>query len=121
MPFKGEDMALKKLPIGIQTFSEIIEENYSYVDKTGIAYNLMDKYKYVFLSRHRRFVNSLFVDILRNIFEGNKELFSGLEIENKWNWDKKHPVILISFAKGFIESREDLNRAIIRTLQDNQK
>src|SRR5574344_1296211 len=114
-------MALKKLPIGIQTFSTIINENYTYVDKTGIAYNLIDKYKYVFLSRPRRFGKSLFVDTLRNIFEGNKELFSGLEIENKWNWDKKYPVIQLNFAKGFIESREDLNRAIIRTLQDNQK
>ncbi len=46
---------MKKLPIGIQTFSEIIENNYVYVDKTGIAAELIDRYKYVFLSRPRRF------------------------------------------------------------------
>src|SRR5574344_3047679 len=104
-------MALKKLPIGIQTFSEIIEENYTYVDKTGIAYNLIDKYKYVFLSRPRRFGKSLFVDTLRNIFEGNKELFARLEIENKWNWDRKHPVIHIAFSGG-IKSVANINSVI---------
>src|SRR5574344_2377741 len=98
-------MQLKKLPIGIQTFSKIREDNFVYVDKTGIAYNLIEKYQYVFLSRPRRFGKSLFVDTLRNIFEGNKELFAGLEIENKWNWDKKYPVIQLNFEKGFIENR----------------
>ena len=108
MPFKGENMALKKLPIGIQTFSTIRTENYVYVDKTGIAYNLIDKYKYVFLSRLRRFGKSLFVDTLRNIFEGNKEYFKDLEIENKWNWDKKHPVIHIAFSDGTYRNLDEL-------------
>ena len=68
-------MTLKKLPIGIQTFSEIINWNYVYVDKTKDAYELINNYKYVFLARPRRFWKSLFVDTLQNIFEGNKELF----------------------------------------------
>ena len=46
---------LKKLPIGIQTFDKIIKENYLYIDKTNIAYNLIENYNYVFLSRPRRF------------------------------------------------------------------
>jgi len=63
---------LKKLPIGIQTFSEVIEKGYLYVDKTKHAFELIDSYKYVFLSRPRRFGKSLFIDTLHNIFEGNK-------------------------------------------------
>ena len=51
---------LKKLPVGIQTFSEIINKDYLYIDKTGIALDLIDSYKYVFLSRPRRFGKSLF-------------------------------------------------------------
>ncbi len=55
---------LKKLPIGIQTFSELIEEGYLYVDKTAHALKLVSKGKYYFLSRPRRFGKSLLVDTL---------------------------------------------------------
>ena len=114
-------MQLKKLPIGIQTFSKIREDDFVYVDKTGIAYNLIEKYQYVFLSRPRRFGKSLFVDTLRNIFEGNKEYFKDLAIFDKWNWDKKHPVIRIDFSKGRVENKEELEDSIIRTLKNNQR
>lgn len=114
-------MQLKKLPIGIQTFSEIREDDYVYVDKTDIAYNLIDSYKYVFLSRPRRFGKSLFLDTLRNIFEAKKEHFKGLAIEDKWDWETSYPVIHINFAKGKIESRTELDEAIIRTLRNNQE
>ena len=64
---------MKKLPIGIQTFSEIRTDDYVYIDKTGIALNLINNGKYYFLSRPRRFGKSLFIDTLKNIFEGNKK------------------------------------------------
>ncbi|WP_044407698.1 ATP-binding protein [Thiomicrospira microaerophila] len=114
-------MKLKKLPIGIQTFSKIREGDYVYVDKTGIALELLENYQYVFLSRPRRFGKSLFLDTLRNIFEANKSLFSGLAIENQWNWDIRYPVIRISFAQGKIESRQQLDESILRTLKENQQ
>ena len=114
-------MQLKKLPIGIQTFSEIRENNYVYIDKTGIALEMLESYKYVFLSRPRRFGKSLFLDTLRNIFEAKKEHFKGLAIEDKWDWSVSYPVIHINFAKGKIESRKDLDEAIIRTLKNNQE
>src|SRR5574344_190975 len=114
-------MQLKKLPIGIQTFSEIREDDYVYVDKTDIAYSLIDSYKYVFLSRPRRFGKSLFLDTLRNIFDAKKEHFKGLAIEDKWDWETSYPVIHINFAKGKIESRTELDEAIIRTLRNNQE
>ncbi|MGM0518488.1 MAG: AAA family ATPase [Campylobacterota bacterium] len=114
-------MQLQKLPIGIDTFSDIRKDDYVYVDKTDIAFNLIDNYRYAFLSRPRRFGKSLFLDTLRNIFEGNKELFKGLVIENKWDWDVKYPVIHINFAKGKIENRKELDKAIFRTLRQNQE
>lgn len=48
-------MQLKKLPVGIQTFEKIREDDYVYIDKTGIALSILEKYQYVFLSRPRRF------------------------------------------------------------------
>ena len=113
-------MHLKKLPIGIQTFSDIIENNYVYVDKTDIAFNLIESYRYAFLARPRRFGKSLFLDTLRNIFEGNKELFKGLAIEDKWDWSVSYPVITISFANGRIEDRASLDNRIITIIKENQ-
>jgi len=111
---------MKKLPIGIQTFSEIINEDYLYIDKTGIAYSLIDRFKYVFLSRPRRFGKSLFLDTLHNIFEGNRELFRGLLIEEQWNWEVKYPVININFGGG-ICSQEILRKKLFYILNDNQE
>ena len=68
---------MKKLPIGISTLRNIIEEGYLYVDKTDIALNLIENGKYYFLSRPRRFGKSLFLDTLRTIFDGDKEIFKG--------------------------------------------
>jgi len=93
-------MALKKLPIGIQSFRQIITGNYTYVDKTPHAYDLIVNYKYVFLSRPRRFGKSLFVDTLHHIFAGNKELFKGLYIYDKYEFEK-FPIIRISWSGNF--------------------
>ncbi|MFZ4526645.1 MAG: AAA family ATPase [Chlorobium sp.] len=111
---------MKMLPVGIQTFSKIIEGDYLYIDKTEIARNLIEKYQYVFLSRPRRFGKSLFLDTLKNIFEGNRELFRGLLIEEQWNWEVKYPVIKISFGGG-IDSRETLRKNLFYILKSNQK
>ena len=112
---------LKKLPLGIQTFSEIIKENYLYIDKTDIAYTLINNYKYSFLSRPRRFGKSLFLDTLKNIFQGNKELFEGLYIYDKWDWDKKYPVIEISWAGSSFANMALLEEKAKTELKENQK
>ena len=93
-------MARKKLPTGIQTFDKIrnSQDEFIYVDKTEIAYKLINKGEYFFLSRPRRFGKSLFVDTLSEIFKGHKHLFKGLYIEDKWDWEQTHPVINSSFA-----------------------
>ncbi len=90
----------KKLPIGIQTFTEIIEEGYYYVDKTEFIYKLFNNKKYYFLSRPRRFGKSLFLSTLKSAFKAQKEYFKGLYLENNWNWTKKYPVLYISFGSG---------------------
>ena len=111
---------MKKLPIGIQTFSEIREENHVYVDKTGIALRLIEHGKYYFLSRPRRFGKSLFVSTLQALFEGRKELFTGLAAENNWDWNKQYPVINISFA-GVARTVADMKQDIENILKSNQK
>ena len=74
-PESPTQMPLKKLPIGIQTFAKIRENNYYYVDKTGIIIDLIAQGSYYFLSRPRRFGKSLFLDTLKELFEGNVALF----------------------------------------------
>lgn len=91
---------MKKLPIGIQTFSKIIEDNCYYVDKTRIVSELAASGGYFFLSRPRRFGKSLFLDTLKEAFSGNRDLFKGLYLEKNWNWELKYPVIKISFGNG---------------------
>ena len=109
----------KKLPIGIQTFADIRSDKFYYADKTGYAVNLAERGKYYFLSRPRRFGKSLFLDTLKELFEGNKPLFEGLQAESRWDWSKKHPVIRISFSDGVLKSREELDAKIQGIFREN--
>lgn len=82
-----------RYPIGIQTFSDIVEGQWRYIDKTGYVYDLARRYRFVFLSRPRRFGKSLFTSTLRCYFEGRKDLFEGLaagRLEKDWT---KYPVL----------------------------
>ncbi|AJF07541.1 ATP-binding protein [Geoalkalibacter subterraneus] len=111
---------LAKLPIGIQTFSEIREEEYAYVDKTPLVLRLATEGKYYFLSRPRRFGKSLLLSTLQALFEGQRELFNGLDIEDKWGWDTVYPVIKISFG-GVARSLEDMKQDVGNILEENQR
>ena len=110
---------MTKLPIGIQTFSEIREGNYAYVDKTEDIYNLIDRGKYYFLSRPRRFGKSLLIDTISELFKGSKEYFKGLYIYEKWDWSVTYPVIKISFGKGKFSSSESTTKVIRKQLKNN--
>jgi hypothetical protein len=112
---------LKNLPLGISTLSLLLESNGIYVDKTEYAYNLIKQPGRFFLSRPRRFGKSLFVDTLKEIFEGNQKLFEGLFIYDKWDWTKKYPVIKFDFAEGILKSEKDLNEKIHEILFLNEK
>jgi hypothetical protein len=114
-------MHRKKLPIGIQTFREIREADYYYVDKTPLALRLIDGGKYYFLSRPRRFGKSLFLDMLGELFAGSKALFQGLYAHERWDWSTAYPVIRISFAEGVLKGRAALDQRIDEILAENEQ
>ena len=91
-------MSKRRLPIGIQTFREVREEDCYYVDKTAYIRRLLDEGKHYFLSRPRRFGKSLFLDTLKELFEGNEPLFKGLAIHDRWDWSVRHPVLRLDFS-----------------------
>jgi len=115
-------MSRRRLPISIQTFSEIRgDDDYYYVDKTGFALRLIEEGKAYFLSRPRRFGKSLFLDTLAELFEGNAALFQGLEAEQRWDWSRRFPVIRLSFAEGVLHTREALDKRIEDLLRINRE
>ena len=93
-------MTRRRLPIGLQTFRELREEDCYYVDKTGFIARLLDEGKHYFLSRPRRFGKSLFLDTLKELFEGNEPLFAGLDIYGRWDWSVRNPVVRLDFGAG---------------------
>ena len=114
-------MKLKKLPIGISTLRKIIEEDYLYVDKTAIAQKLIENGGgYYFLSRPRRFGKSLFLDTLRTIFDGDKEVFKGLSIYDNGYEFVRHPVIHISFGIGSGKTKADFEQKVYEILKNVQ-
>jgi hypothetical protein len=72
-----------RLPIGIQSFSQIRDGGYAYADKTPLIARLADEGKYYFLSRPRRFGKSLLVDTLAEAFAGHRERFQGLYLADR--------------------------------------
>jgi hypothetical protein len=114
---------MKKLPIGIQTFEKIRDkkEDYLYIDKTHLVLDLIQSNSYYFLSRPRRFGKSLFLDTIKALAEGKKELFEGLYIYDKWDWNTNYPVIKISFGAGVTQSVDDLDKTIVWLIDENQE
>lgn len=100
-----------KYPIGIQSFEQIIEDGYAYIDKTDLVYKLTHEGKIYFLSRPRRFGKSLLVSTLKNYFLGRKELFKGLKIDSLEKEWKVYPVFHVDFngsnftKQGILENR----------------
>ena len=93
-------MERRRLPVGIQTLGNIRARNCYYVDKTPHVLRLVEEGTHYFLSRPRRFGKSLLIDTLKELFEGNGELFRGLAIHGEWDWAVKNPVVRISFGSG---------------------
>ncbi|MFH1643670.1 MAG: AAA family ATPase [bacterium] len=104
---------MKKLPIGIQTFEEIISNDYLYIDKTKQIYDIITTGKTYFISRPRRFGKSLLCSTLEEIFKGNKELFKNLWIyDSDYLWDE-HPVIRIDMSKIGHKTADELEKNLI--------
>ncbi len=116
-----EKKELKRLPVGIQTFSKIKELDCLYIDKTEYIWNMIHLSNYIFLSRPRRFGKSLLVSTLQAYFEGRKELFKGLyidSVEKEWT---EYPVLRISMASGKHMEKDQLERYIGNRLVEYEK
>ena len=97
-----------KYPIGIQNFEGLRKDGYVYVDKTRQIYQLIEKGKYYFLSRPRRFGKSLLLSTMRAYFEGKRELFNGLaiaELEKDW---KQYPILYLDLNADKFATSEAL-------------
>lgn len=108
-------------PLGIQTFSEIRNRNMLYIDKTAYVYRLASSGKFFFLSRPRRFGKSLLVSTFQSYFEGKKELFKGLaieQLEHEWN---EYPVLHFDMSGGKHMNKEQLNRYLLYILKSNEE
>lgn len=112
---------MKKIPLGISTFEKIRDKqaNYLYVDKTEIAYQLINNGSYYFLSRPRRFGKSLFVDTLSDLFQGKQALFEGLSVYNIWDWNNQYPVILVDFNTGDFRTSQSIEKRVQGVLDEN--
>ena len=112
---------VNKYPVGIQTFEDIREKGYLYIDKTKYIVDFREKgMKYVFLSRPRRFGKSLFASTLQAYFEGRKELFEGLAIadyEKEW---VKHPVLHFDLSGAKHMGIEQLERYLADMLEEQE-
>lgn len=108
---------MKKLPLGLNTFSKLRELNCLYVDKTEFAYNLITNGWRYFLSRPRRFGKSLFVSTLKEILTGNKKLFDDLWIgKSDYEW-QEHGVISLSLSSLDIKNIDLFEKSLCDALQ----
>ena len=112
---------MKKLPIGIQSIQEILEEGYIYIDKTAFARDLVVNGKHYFMSRPRRFGKSLFLNTLEEIFKGNKELFKGCQIyDSDYEW-QEHPVLHFDFSQTPSSSSGELKLSLQEAVEKKAK
>lgn len=113
---------LKRYPVGLQTFEEVVKRNLLYIDKTEYLYRMThDGGKYFFLSRPRRFGKSLLVSTFKSYFEGKKDLFKGLAIERLEKEWTEYPVLHFSMASGKHMGKEQLQRYLLYILKDNEE
>ena len=116
-----ENKTLKRLPVGIQTYSEVVDMDCLYVDKTEYICKMVKLSKYIFLSRPRRFGKSLLVSTLQAYFEGKRELFKGLYIDSVEKEWVSYPVLRLDMSLGKHMEKEQLERYLLNILEENEK
>ena len=117
-----EKKQLKECPIGIQDFEKIIKNDFLYVDKTRQVYEMTHKgSQYVFLSRPRRFGKSLLASTLHYYFDGRRDLFKGLAIEQLEKDWVKHPVLHFDMSLGKHMDKDQLGRFLGKRLEEHEK
>ena len=116
-----EKKQLKRLPVGIQTFEKILENDMLYIDKTEYIWNMIHLSNYIFLSRPRRFGKSLLVSTLQAYFEGRRELFKGLFIETVEKEWTEYPVLRFDMSMGKHMEKDQLERYLLYILEENER
>lgn len=114
-------MAIRQYPLGIQTFSEIINKKMLYIDKTAYIYNIAASGKYFFLGRPRRFGKSLLVSTMQSYFEGKKQLFRGLAIEKLEPEWTEYPVLHFDMSGGKHMDAEQFEQYLGYRLEEEEK
>ena len=119
----GKPNAVEKPATDVYTFENLRRGDFTYVDKTETLVGLIDESigRQFFIARPRRFGKSLCVSTLKAIFEGKKELFKGLAIENKWDWKKKWPVLHLDMGSCQAPTVDALWDAILVKLESEAK
>ena len=113
---------MRKCPIGIQDFEKIIKNDFLYVDKTRQVYEMTHKGSpYVFLSRPRRFGKSLLASTLHYYFDGRRDLFKGLAIEQLEKDWVQHPVLHFDMSLGKHMDKDRLERFLGKRLEEHEK
>ena len=110
-------MVRRRLPIGIQTFRKLREQDCYYVDKTAYVELLLEGGTHYFLSRPRQFGKSLFLDTLKELFAGSEELFAGLYIHHRHDWSQRHPVVRLSFGGSSFTEPAQLHASVLAQLE----
>ena len=116
LPDEAEHPARRKLPAGVRSFRELREGDCYYVDKTEYMIRLASEGRHYVLSRPRHFGKSLFLDTLKELFEGNESLFEGLDIHDHWNWSVRYPVVRLDFGPGMFSEPGGLEADLMAQL-----
>lgn len=112
---------IKRLPVGIQSFEKLREQDCLYIDKTAYIHEMIHLSNYIFLSRPRRFGKSLLVSTIQSYFEGKKDLFKGLyidRVEKEWT---EYPVLRFSLASAKHMGKEQLEDYLLYILAENEQ
>ncbi len=112
---------MRRLPLGYSSLEKIVKNNCIYVDKTKYLLEIVRGGTYYFLSRPRRFGKTLTLDTLKCIFEGRKELFKGLYIYDRWNWEERYPVLKIDFSQITAPEKSRIELNLRNYLFDEEK
>ena len=107
-----DSKTLKRLPVGIQTFPKLVEQDCLYIDKTEYIYKMINYSNYIFLSRPRRFGKSLLVSTIQSYFEGRRELFKGLYIDSVEKEWAAYPVLRFDMSTAKHGGPEELTQEL---------
>jgi hypothetical protein len=107
---------MQQLALDTQSFEKLRKGKYLYVDKTEVIYKMITSGRIYFLSRPRRFGKSLLVSTLEALFRGKKELFEGLYLYDKWEWEE-YPVITIDWAGINHSTPEEMKESLVLYLK----